>query len=134
MNCMLSVLSPLPLIRIWLKRYLLQHDINGITDMLLHSRKSERGFTTTDRPHRQLIKFTRRWSGRNVFYHENKVDITKLTQQMSGGVPGSQAFLGALQDATTSLWKKLSSEEQDQYAIIAKEWSNDRPPKDIQAK
>ena len=69
-----------------------------------------------------------------MFYHENKVDITKLTQQMSGGVPGSQAFLGALQDATTSLWKKLSSEEQDQYAIIAKEWSNDRPPKDIQAK
>ena len=58
----------------------------------------------------------------------------ELTQKMSGGVPGSQAFLGALQDATTHLWKTLSDEEQDRYATIAKEWSNDRPPKDIQAK
>jgi len=53
---------------------------------------------------------------------------------LSGGAPGSQAFLGALQDATTSLWKKLSSEEQEPYAEIAKEWSEDRPPRDIQAK
>jgi hypothetical protein len=58
----------------------------------------------------------------------------ELTQQMSGGTPGSQAFLGALQDATTSLWKKLPSEEQERYADIAKEWSEDSPPKDIQAK
>ncbi|KAI9428293.1 hypothetical protein H4582DRAFT_2178227 [Lactarius indigo] len=53
---------------------------------------------------------------------------------MSGGIPGSQAFLGALQDATTSPWKKLSIEEQEPYAEIAKEWSEDRPPRDIQAK
>jgi hypothetical protein len=58
----------------------------------------------------------------------------ELTQQMSGGVPGSQAFLGALQDATTSLWTKLPSEEQERYAKIAKEWSEDRPPRHIQTK
>jgi hypothetical protein len=87
-----------------------------------------------DHPYRELIKFTRRWSARNAFYHENKADITELTQTMSGGAPGSQAFLGALQDATTSLWKKLSVEEQEQYEDIAKEWSEDRPPKHIQAK
>ncbi|KAH9008808.1 hypothetical protein EDB84DRAFT_1446695 [Lactarius hengduanensis] len=86
------------------------------------------------RPHRQLIKFTRRWSARNAFYHDKKEEITKLAQRMSGGNPGSQAFLGALQDATTSLWKKLSIEEQEPYAEMAKEWSEDRPPRDIQAK
>ncbi|KAI9432718.1 hypothetical protein H4582DRAFT_2083108 [Lactarius indigo] len=86
------------------------------------------------RPHRQLIKFTRKWSARNAFYHENKEEIMELAQSMSGGIPGSQAFLGALQDATTSLWKKLSIEEQEPYAEIAKEWSEDRPPRDIQAK
>ncbi|KAH9014686.1 hypothetical protein EDB85DRAFT_2157246 [Lactarius pseudohatsudake] len=53
---------------------------------------------------------------------------------MSGGVPGSEAFLGALQDATTSLWMTLSSEEQVPYAERAKEWSEDRPPRDVQAK
>jgi hypothetical protein len=64
----------------------------------------------------------------------NKDKITKLTQQISGGVLGSQAFLGALQGATTQLWKKLSSEEQEKYRELAKEWSDDRPPKNIQAK
>ncbi|KAH9017443.1 hypothetical protein EDB84DRAFT_1566833 [Lactarius hengduanensis] len=86
------------------------------------------------RPHRQLIKFTRKWSARNAFYHENKEDITELAKKMSGGVPGSEAFLGALQDATTSLWMTLSSEEQVPYAECAKEWSEDRPPRDVQAK
>ncbi|KAH9043472.1 hypothetical protein EDB83DRAFT_2227854, partial [Lactarius deliciosus] len=86
------------------------------------------------RPHRQLIKFTWKWSARNAFYHENKEDITQLAQKLSGALPGSEAFLGALQDATTSLWKKLSIEEQEPYAEIAKEWSEDRPQRDIQAK
>ena len=87
-----------------------------------------------DRPHRQLIRFTWRWSAQNAFYHENKKEVMDLAEQMSGGAPGSQAFLGALQDATTQLWKRLSTEEQDDYADIAKTWSDDRPPKAIQAK
>jgi hypothetical protein len=80
------------------------------------------------------MKFTRRWSARNAFYHEKKEDIMELAQEMSGGVPGSKAFLGALQDATTQLWKDLSTEEQGDYAEIAKEWSDNSPPKDIQAR
>ena len=60
--------------------------------------------------------------------------ITELTQKRSGGSPGSQAFLGALQDVTTDLWIKLSDEEQDAYAATAKKWSEDRPPKEVQAK
>ena len=87
-----------------------------------------------DKPHRQLLRFTQSWSARNAFYHEKKAEIMELTQQLSGGVPGSQAFLGALQDATTRLWKRLPSDEQERYRDIAKEWSEDRPPKDVQAK
>ncbi|KAH8982114.1 hypothetical protein EDB86DRAFT_3086427 [Lactarius hatsudake] len=86
------------------------------------------------RPHRQLIKFTRKWSARNAFYHENKEEVMELAKKMSGGIPGSQAFLGALQDAMTSLWRKLSSEGQEPYVEIAKEWSEDKPPRDVQAK
>jgi hypothetical protein len=63
-------------------------------------------------PHRQIIKFTWKWSARNAFYHDKKTDVMELAQEMSGGAPGSQAFLGALQDATTRLWKKLSIEEE----------------------
>lgn len=72
-------------------------------------------------PYRQLIRFTRRWSGRNTFHHENMARVTELTQQISGGVPGSQAFLGALQDAASQLWKMLSTEEQAKYRELAKE-------------
>jgi hypothetical protein len=80
------------------------------------------------------MKFTRRWSARNAFYHDNKAKIMELTQKRSGGFPGSQAFLGALQDVTTDLWITLSDEEQDAYAAMAKKWSEDRPPKEVQAK
>ncbi|KAI9439083.1 hypothetical protein H4582DRAFT_2075741 [Lactarius indigo] len=85
-------------------------------------------------PHRQVIKFTRRWSARNVFYHEDKAHITVLAEEMSGAVPGTQEFLGALQEATTELWKKLPIEEQERFAETAKEWSDNGPPKGIQAK
>jgi hypothetical protein len=58
----------------------------------------------------------------------------ELAQELSGGVPGSQAFLGALQDATTRLWKLLTIEEQEHYAEVAIDWSVNAPPKSIQAK
>ncbi|KAN0138102.1 hypothetical protein V8E53_003991 [Lactarius tabidus] len=87
-----------------------------------------------DCPHRQLIRFTRRWSAQNTFYHENKDEIGELTEQISGSVPGSCAYLAALQDATTQLWKKLASDEQVTYANLANQWSDERPPKHIQAK
>ena len=85
-------------------------------------------------PHREFFKFIRRWSARNVFYQEYKDEIGKLTGQISGGVPGSQVYLGALQNATTQLWKKLSIKEQEFYVDLAKEWSDRKPPKHIQAK
>ncbi|KAH9017641.1 hypothetical protein EDB85DRAFT_2155028 [Lactarius pseudohatsudake] len=85
-------------------------------------------------PHRQVIKFVRRWSARNVFYYEDKVDIMKLAEDMSGAAPGTEAFLGSIQLATTELWKKLPVEEQERFAQTADEWSDNGPPKGIQAK
>ena len=55
-------------------------------------------------------------------------------EEMSGSPPGSQAFLGCLQDATTRLWKMLSEDEQDLYARLARKWSGNAPPPDIQAR
>jgi hypothetical protein len=86
-----------------------------------------------DCPHCQLIWFTWRWSARNSFYHQNKAEITELTKEICGDVLGSQAFFGVLQDATNQIWKRLSNQEQVKYRAL-KEWSDDRPPKHIQAK
>ncbi|KAF8264209.1 hypothetical protein EI94DRAFT_1806091 [Lactarius quietus] len=48
----------------------------------------------------------------------NHSNIMELTQEISRGTPGSQAFLGALQDATTRLWKELPTEEQSGIANL----------------
>jgi hypothetical protein len=55
-------------------------------------------------------------------------------EEMSGAPPGSQAFLGSLQDATTKLWKRLSEADQQTYAYLAKKWSDEAPPPKIQSR
>lgn len=62
------------------------------------------------------------------------MDVTALAQDWSGGAPGSQEFMGALQKATTSLWNEVSPEEKERYAEMAKDWTRNGPPRFIQAK
>jgi len=83
---------------------------------------------------RRRNKFVRNWSARNVFYHDKRDDIGRLAQEMSGAAPGSQAYLGALQNATTHFWKDLSEEEQDEYEDMARDWSENGPPSHIQTR
>ena len=53
---------------------------------------------------------------------------------MSGAPPGSQAFLGSLQDATTKLWKRLSTSEQQIFVNLSNKWSDEFPPPNVQAR
>ncbi|KAN0138127.1 hypothetical protein V8E53_004016 [Lactarius tabidus] len=64
-----------------------------------------------DRPERQYVKFIRRWSARNAYYHLCWDEVMTKAEEMSGDLPGSCAFMGSLQDATTKLWKNISDEE-----------------------
>ncbi|KAN0141874.1 hypothetical protein V8E53_000336 [Lactarius tabidus] len=64
-----------------------------------------------DRPERQYVKFIRRWSARNAYYHMCWDEVMTEAEEMSGNLPGSRAFMGSLQDATTKLWKNISDEE-----------------------
>ncbi|KAH9012464.1 hypothetical protein EDB84DRAFT_1569213 [Lactarius hengduanensis] len=86
------------------------------------------------RPRRQYIKFTRKWSACNAFYHLNRDEVLKHAKETSGIELGDPAFLGALQDATTTLWTELSPEVQEDYVKAAKEWSEETPPKDVQSR
>jgi len=61
-------------------------------------------------------------------------EVMMEAEEMSGAPPGSQAFLGSLQDATTRLWARLLLEEQDVFTRLAKKWSEEAPPPDIQAR
>ncbi|KAI9436269.1 hypothetical protein H4582DRAFT_2058933 [Lactarius indigo] len=91
-------------------------------------------FPIPENPQRQYIKFTRKWSARNAFYHLNRDEVLRLAKETSGTEPGSPAFIGALQDATTALWNELSIEDQEEYQESAREWSEKTPPKNIQSR
>ena len=86
------------------------------------------------RPERQYIKFIRRWSARNTYFHMCRDEVMMEAEEMSGSLPGSQAFLGSLQDATTKLWKRLTPGVQQIYVHLAKKWSDEPPPPNIQAR
>lgn len=86
------------------------------------------------RPRRQYTKFTRKWSSRNAFYHLNRDEVLTLAKDVSGAEPGDPGFLGALQDATTTLWNALDPLSQNDYVEAAKEWSEVSPPKHIQSR
>ncbi|KAI9430115.1 hypothetical protein H4582DRAFT_2087529 [Lactarius indigo] len=60
--------------------------------------------------------------------------VLRLAKETSGTEPGSPAFIGALQDATTALWNELSIEDQEEYQESAREWSEKTPPKNIQSR
>ncbi|KAI9437939.1 hypothetical protein BJY52DRAFT_1229914 [Lactarius psammicola] len=85
-------------------------------------------------PEWKYIKFTHKWSTRNTFYHLHQDKVMLEAEQMSGTRPGSQAFLGSLQDATTKIWSTLSVEDQQRYSNLATRWSDDAPPPHIQAR
>jgi hypothetical protein len=61
-------------------------------------------------------------------------EVMMEAEKMSGAPPGSRAFLGCLQDATTKLWNSRSDEEQQMYVRLSNKWSEEAPPPDIQAR
>ena len=67
------------------------------------------------RPRNKYIKFTRKWSARSTFYQLNWEEILALAIETSDLELGTPAFLGALQDATTTLWKNTAKADQDDY-------------------
>ncbi|KAI9437927.1 hypothetical protein BJY52DRAFT_1229961 [Lactarius psammicola] len=85
-------------------------------------------------PEWKYIKFTHKWSTRNTFYHLHQDEVMLEVEQMSGAHPGSQAFLGSLQDATTKIWSTLSVENQQRYSNLATRWLDGAPPPHIQAR
>ena len=64
----------------------------------------------------------------------NREEILAHAIEASGLEPGALAFLGALQDATTALWKNTAEDDQGDYVEAAKEWSEKSPLPHIQSR
>jgi hypothetical protein len=61
-------------------------------------------------------------------------EVMMEAEDMSGAPPGSQAFLGSLQDATTKLWGRLSAADQQSFSNLARKWSEEAPPPNVQSR
>ena len=85
-------------------------------------------------PRRQYIKFTRKWSARSAYYQMCRDRIIEYAKEESQLMPGHPQFLGALQNATTTLWDAEPPQSKDDYIKAAKDWSNGTPPKDVQSR
>jgi hypothetical protein len=103
-------------------------------DRGLHQKIQRWFYNHLPAPRPRMTKFVRRWSARNVFYHDKRAEIMELAQEMSGCAPGTPKFLSSLQVATTHLWDDLSVEDQEHYAEMARDWSENAPPDHIQSR
>ena len=61
-------------------------------------------------------------------------EVMMEAEKLSGSPPGSRAFLGSLQNATTKLWNSLPDDERQVYVNLADKWSEEPPPANIQAR
>ncbi|KAI9446937.1 hypothetical protein BJY52DRAFT_1228587 [Lactarius psammicola] len=103
-------------------RVLLLISNEGALKLMVHNRGLENGFTTA------ILHLNG-----NTLNSPANDEVMLEAEQMSGARPGSQAFLGSLQDATTKIWSTLSVEDQQRYSNLATRWSDDAPPPHIQA-
>jgi hypothetical protein len=60
--------------------------------------------------------------------------VSDLVDQQSDLMPGHPQYLGALQNATTTLWNGLEDNVKEDYIQAAKEWTTEAPPKHIQSR
>ena len=56
------------------------------------------------------------------------------TERISEAPPGSETFFSHLQAVTSALWAALPPCEQAVYIVLAKKWSEQAPPPEIQAR
>jgi hypothetical protein len=83
---------------------------------------------------KEYFKFSRKWSARSAYYHENRAFLLEQTTDESGLSGGKPGFTGALQSELSRHWKELSFEDRQQYQTLANQWSSDKPPEVVQAR
>jgi len=91
-------------------------------------------YNNSDTPQRQYINFTRSWSARNAFFHQNRDDILKKIAENSEISAGHPGYLGTLQREITRQWNDLTSEKRDEFQALANEWSSGIAPEAVKCR
>ncbi|KAJ3543841.1 hypothetical protein NMY22_g2999 [Coprinellus aureogranulatus] len=70
------------------------------------------------------------YSGRRVYYYKHKKKVTKRAKAIKDATRLNDA--GATQKAISEFYQALSEEQKVEFEVIAKQWSLDGPPQEIQ--
>ena len=86
-------------------------------------------------PQVQQFGYIKPISLKYVVGHLKQDELYSKVKDLAGGAPpGSQAFLAKYQLGLKYLLDNLSAAERSEYQNIAKQWTNETPPLDVQKK
>jgi hypothetical protein len=80
------------------------------------------------------VSYVRSWSLSQVVGHEKKAELEQLCREKSGHLPGSKQYFGVYQTVLSDVVKALSAQDRERYENMAKEWTERRPPAELQQK
>lgn len=87
------------------------------------------------RPQVRRFGYVKPISLKYVVGHLKQDEVYAKVKELSRGAPpGSQAFLAKYQQGLKSVLDRLSASERLEYQMIAKEWTNQAPPAEVQQK
>ena len=67
-----------------------------------------------------------------VVDHVKKAEVKELCQKQTGASPGQPEYLTGYQTALKEIEDGLSAEEKAEYEGLAKEWTGQSPPEEVQ--
>jgi hypothetical protein len=84
-------------------------------------------YNKTYRNRKPTKRYGKKWTGRDVFFCQNKAECKDQAVLDSGKGAGRPGFITVLQTVISDLFGKLGKKEQDQYEVIAEEWNRRCP-------
>ncbi|KAG1745812.1 uncharacterized protein EDB91DRAFT_1245963 [Suillus paluster] len=81
---------------------------------------------------KDMIKYGRKWTPRQVIYQQNREEVLKRIEDKSRAKPGGQDMFKHYQAVVKKVMAKLSKDELEKAKETTEEWSNNFPPPEIQ--
>ncbi len=81
---------------------------------------------------RDHVNYVKKWSLKMVVDHVKKAEVKELCQKQTGASPGQPEYLAGYQTALKEIEDGLSEVEKEEYERLAKEWTGQSPPEEVQ--
>ena len=81
---------------------------------------------------RDWVNYVKKWSLKMVVDHVRKAEVKELCQKQTSASLGQPDYLAGYQTTLKEIEDGLSAEEKAEYEWLAKEWTGQSPPEEVQ--